>query len=553
MVVGFLFSLSRKILLLSLIFLLPEPVWAQGLCQLPDGLQPLSNCVDGSGNALIGPSGGANCERVVFDKSFTGAEALKRITIEAGGEVYAADGSLDVELEAIEVSGLLQIGSKECPIGTTDPSHQITMTFLGARPCPSPQACDGFQKGIQVKAGGSLRLFGIKGVTGSETHGGTETGISWTHLSDAAGPEDKYGPESGAKVPVPSGGSTTIQLHRDVTQGAGAWQPGDWIAIATTSFSSVETEIVQIDSLGTNASGGTEVKLVQALKRYHFGGPDPGPPSLATFNECHGFNYGVDERAEVGLLSRNIKLTARIEAGENDRHWGGELIFLPGFQEVSVQGVQIEKFGKDKLGAYPIHFHQDGDVQAQKPLVNSNSVHHSYNKCVTVHSTSNLTVENNVCARIVGHIFYQEIGDEEGIRFLNNLGLGAMSNHFNVFAASPEEREKKIADYWWPGDHLGQMASPDYNGYQAFDVYATDEQSNPVRGICAIPDPAGGPLILKQNPYVPPDVPGKCPDGQIYFEPASGFWIINPGTDLIGNSIGGCQDVGRGYWYVPPR
>ena len=35
-------------------------------------------------------------------------------------------------------------------------------------------------------------------------------------------------------------------------------------------------------------------------------------------------------------------------------------------------------------------------------------------------------------------------------------------------------------------------------------------------------------------------------------QPASGFWIINPGK-LIGNSIGGCQGVGRAYWYVPPK
>lgn len=550
--VGLIFRCCPVGLFFCFLTLFPGLAHAQPLCQLPQGLQPISNCVDGSGNVLIGPSGGANCQKVFFDKSFTGAEGLNRLTIEAGGEVYVADEKLEVEVKAIEVEGLLQVGSRECPIGTGNAGNQVTLTFIGDRPCPSPQACDGFHKGIQVKAGGSLRLFGIKGVPASVLPGGSENGVSWTHLSQAAGPEDKYGADSGTLVPVPSGGSTTLQLDRDVTQGPGAWQAGDWIAVATTSFSSVETEIVQIDSLGANASGGTEVKLSQALKRYHFGGPDPGPPSLASFNECSGFNYGIDERAEVGLLSRNIKLTARIEPGDNNLHWGGDLVFLPGFKEVSIQGVEIEKFGKDRLGAYPIHFHQDGDVQDQQPLINANSIHHSYNKCVTVHSTSNVTIENNVCARIIGHIFYQEIGDEEGIRYLNNLGLGAMSNHFDVFAQTPEERDKKITDFWWAGDHLGQKGSPDYNGYDGFNVPATDAQDNPVRGICAIPDPAGGPLVLQQNPYTPAN-PGACPSGQIYFEPATGFWIINPGTDLIGNSIGGCQDVGRGYWYVPPR
>ena len=38
-------------------------------------------------------------------------------------------------------------------------------------------------------------------------------------------------------------------------------------------------------------------------------------------------------------------------------------------------------------------------------LIDANTIHHSYNKCATLHSTSNITLSNNVCARIVGHIF----------------------------------------------------------------------------------------------------------------------------------------------------
>ena len=49
--------------------------------------------------------------------------------------------------------------------------------------------------------------------------------------------------------------------------------------------------------------------------------------------------------------------------------------------------MEIEKFGKDQLGSYPIHFHKVGDVAAGTLLINSNSIHHSYNKCVTIHST----------------------------------------------------------------------------------------------------------------------------------------------------------------------
>ena len=121
------------------------------------------------------------------------------------------------------------------------------------------------------------------------------------------------------------------------------------------------------------------------------------------------------KRAEVGLISRSITLTSDADESPDNQHWGGELRFLKGFAAVSLQGVQLQKLGKEQLGSYPIHFHMDGDLKDYKPadqLVDSNSIDHSYNKCITVHSTKNLSFYHNVCARIIGHIFYQEIGDE---------------------------------------------------------------------------------------------------------------------------------------------
>jgi hypothetical protein len=360
---------------------LMQPKWAraQDACQLPADLQPISKCLDGSRNIVVGPSGGAQCIKVFFDQDFTGSNALKKITVEAGGEAYIKDETRQIEVESIQVAGLFQAGTSDCPIGLSGPSHQVTLTFLGTRPCQSPTQCAGLNKGMEVESGGSLRLFGVKGVPSSDQHPVKQVGISWTHLSVPAGPEQTYGLNSGALAPVPEGGSTTINLAKDVTQGPGAWQEGDWIAIGTTSFSPVETEIVKISSLKPNNKGGTFVTLDQPLMHYHFGSPDPGEASLNTFNECSGFNYGVDERAEVALLSRNIKLTAKIEPGANNLHWGGELRFLEGFTEVSVQGVEFEKFGKDQLASYPIHFHMAGDVKSQNPLINANSIHHSYN------------------------------------------------------------------------------------------------------------------------------------------------------------------------------
>ena len=137
--------------------------------------------------------------------------------------------------------------------------------------------------------------------------------------------------------------------------------------------------------------------------------------------------------------------------------------------------------------------------------------------------------------------FYQEIGDEEGVTFSGNLGLGAMSNAFDIHAPTPERRSELISEHWWAGDNLARSANYNYNG---FNVPNTDKQDNPTHGTCWTVRQDGG----LQGGTEPP-----CTGAQSYVEPASGFWIINPATNLIGNSIAGCQGVGRGYWYVPPK
>jgi len=537
----------------------------QGDCNLPDAM-PLSKCIDSTTrNVIIGQDGKVGCTRVVVDGSYTqaGGNALGKITISKWGFLYVPDSTVEIETAGIDVSGLFQAGTAQCPIGKSNPMNKVTITFTGSRPCASPTDCGDHTKGIVVQNDGRLSLFGARGVPG-----GTPDGVSWTHLSEAAGPPDKYGADTSTVKrnigrPVPANGATTLQLAKDVATGPGAWQDGDWIAVATTSYSPFETEFVQIGKPVSKGQDGSTVTLQspQTLKHYHFGGPNPDPPSSANFTAGADKNYGVDERAEVGLISRNIKLTAKIESGDNNAHWGGEIRILQGFKDVAIQGVEIEKFGKAQLGSYPIHLHLTGPLTNTTPLlINANSVHHSYNKCVTIHSTQNVKVQNMVCARIVGHIFYQEFGDESGISFLNNLGLGAMSHYFDIAAGTSADRKAQF----WGGDYLANAAG---FGYDGFKVPNTDAQTNPVRGACNVRIPQDsttgetGELALTDNlqGFIP-NTPrrGDCSknkEGKVeyYVEPASGFWIIHPGTHLEGNSIGGCQGVGRGYWYVPPK
>ena len=503
----------------------------------------LSSCQrDADNNVTIGGFDGCG-PNVVIDRSFTASEnnALGKITIAEGGNLavpHIIDGTLALETTGIIVAGTLSLGTKACPVGgPSDPNGRVKLTFIGNLDSDKDHGAgqrngNGSDKGIEVRKGGTLRLYGAKGVG--------QHGVNWTHLSSPAGPVDYQATDKGIGAPVDAGGERKLYLADNVD--AGGWAKGDWIVVATSSFSPFESEFVQIESVALAPGGGSIVTLQQSLRHYHFGGPDPGLPGEANYGAGAKTNYGVDERTEVGLISRSVTLTAQVQSGAEDpyRHWGGEIRILEGFAEAGIQGVELEKFGKARLGSYPIHFHMAGDARnpggTRRHLVDSNSIHHSYNKCVTVHMTQGVSISNNVCARAVGHLFYQELAQEQSGEFLGNLGVGAQSHYFGLDSGLPKKDGLVVG--WWEGDYLARA-----NGYDSLGVPNKDARDNPMGGRCFSVTPQG---LLD---YTDPDC--TKPDS-LYVEPASGFWIGNPGTVLVGNSIAGCQDTGKGYWYVPP-
>ncbi len=508
----------------------------------------LSTCTfDAHRNVKIGGHDGCG-PLVVIDKSFTGDNALGKITIAADGKLAVPEtlgATLELETAGISVAGLLSIGTSACPVGNDyDPEGRVHVTFTGAQTPSIPATDSGADKGIEVQSGGTLRLFGAKGVA--------PQGVNWTALSQPAGPTEYQKGDAGIIAHVADGGQFKLYLAADVKKGGAAgWKAGDWIVVATSSFSPFESEFVQIKTIDPVEGAGSVVTLVQPLRHYHFGGADPGVPSPANYGAGKTVNFGVDERSEVGLISRSITFTARTPATANadptdqNRHWGGEIRILAGYTEASVQGVELEKFGKARLGSYPIHFHMAG--AAGPHLIDSNSIHHSYNKCVTIHMTQGVSITNNVCARAVGHLFYQEMADEKGGKFIGNLGIGAMSHSFgidkNAVPKAPDGEPKN----WWEGDNLARA-----NGYDGLNVPNMDNQSDPMHGKCYVPDPNDpGSLRPARLESATPGVP-PCLAGELYTEQASGFWIGNPGTVIEGNSIAGCQGTGKAYWYVPP-
>jgi cell migration-inducing and hyaluronan-binding protein len=75
-----------------------------------------------------------------------------------------------------------------------------------------------------------------------------------------------------------------------------------------------------------------------------------------------------------------------------------------------------------ELARYPIHWHLVGDT-GKGQYVRNAAIHDTFNRCVTVHGTNFLRVENNVTYNTVGHCFFMEDGIEHSNEFVHNLAI----------------------------------------------------------------------------------------------------------------------------------
>ncbi len=129
--------------------------------------------------------------------------------------------------------------------------------------------------------------------------------------------------------------------------------------------------------------------------------------------------FNVDERGEVGMLTRNIKIQASADAEQS--FFGGHIMAMPS-SKMFVEGIELNRMGQNlTLARYPIHWHLVGDAQGQ--YIKNSAIHDTYNRCVTVHGTNFVHVENNVTYNIVGHCFFLEDGIEHGNQFVHNLAI----------------------------------------------------------------------------------------------------------------------------------
>src|SRR5436309_1132031 len=294
---------------------------------------------------------------VVLDVS---PPALNGLTIE-GKLSFADNKDLELTTEWIMLHGELEIGTEKSPH-----TRKATITFTNNVKDEDISGVGGntdkVDRGIMLM-GGTLNLHGDR----------TNT---WTKLSSTA-----------------NAGATSIQVLN-----AAGWRVGDEIVLASTDYDPRQAERRTI-----SAVSGNTITLDKKLDYMHFG----------------KITFDVDERGEVGLLTRNIKLQASADAEQS--FYGGHVMAMVG-SKMFVEGVELNRMGQNMtLARYPIHWHLIGDAPGQ--YIKNASLHDTYNRCVTVHGTNLLHVENNVTYNTVGHCFFLEDGIEHGNEFIKNLAI----------------------------------------------------------------------------------------------------------------------------------
>ena len=285
---------------------------------------------------------------------------LRSLTIN-GKLSFADNKDLELTTEWVMVHGELEIGTEAKPhtrkatITLTDNVKDEDMSGIGG-------TNDRSDRGIMMM-GGTLNLHG------NRTN-------SWTKLSKTA-----------------EAGSNSIEVLN-----AAGWRVGDVIVLASTDFDPHQAERRTIAAIRGNT-----ITLDKKLDYMHFG----------------KITFDVDERGEVGMLSRNILIQASPDADQT--LFGGHIMAMVG-SKMYVDGVELNRMGQNMhLARYPIHWHLIGDAQGQ--YIKNSAIHDTYSRCVTVHGTNDLDIENNVTYNNIGHCFFLEDAVEHGNQFVHNLGI----------------------------------------------------------------------------------------------------------------------------------
>ena len=316
-------------------------------------------------------------------------------------------GPISITSDFIAVEGRLEIGTHEDPFANT-----AVITLTGADGTETPYSAAIGNRALGVVGNGELSL-----------HGESRSKGSWTQIASDIQP-----------------GDTTFTATSFVD-----WEPGDRIVIAPSGFDPLEAEEVEVVS-----KTGNVVTFDPPAEFLHYG-------RTQTYE-----GKTIDMRAEVGLLSRNI----RIQGAEDSEFFrrNDETEFPAGFgahsifrddSDIRIDGVEFTRTGQSgKPGRYAAHWHLAGDQSGD--YIRNTSTHHSFQRAIVMHQSDFITAEDNVAYFVGNHAFIPgEDGNEDGNVWRRNLSVlsySPLEQHFAFLEADQPDNssqgEFRSSGFW---------------------------------------------------------------------------------------------------------
>jgi hypothetical protein len=341
------------------------------------------------------PADGANVS-IPSTASIVLDQNLNLGNLEIMGSLELKEQDLQLSVNNIMLHGTLRIGSAVKPF-----EHKATITLNASDPATDNMGMG--TRGLLVM-GGKLELYG------------KTPNLAWTKLADHA-------PDN----------SSILSLKDAVD-----WKVGDQIVVAPTDFYNDGnfTKTSETEQLEVSSVTGSTVSLRAPLAKFRFGklqyatdsgmsltpgtlnSPDPKVPSI------------LDERAEVGNLTRNIVIQGANDDLWNTQGFGAHVMVMDKTSVVNINGVELRRMGQSgKFGRYPVHFHNLSYDATGKELgdtimrLENSSIHDTSQRCVVIHGSNGITIKNNICYDIKGHAMFLEDAVERRNTFEGNLIL----------------------------------------------------------------------------------------------------------------------------------
>ena len=151
----------------------------------------------------------------------------------------------------------------------------------------------------------------------------------------------------------------------------------------------------------------------------------------------------LDERAEVGNLTRNIVIQSADDSLWQQQAFGGQVMIMGNSSEAVIDGVEMRRMGQaGKFGRYPLHFHNMSYDSTGKQLSDAtatfknSTISNSSQRCFVIHGSNGVKIQNNICYDIKGHAVFLEDGVERRNLIENNLVLRVRTSLYGESAPS---------------------------------------------------------------------------------------------------------------------